>query len=149
MITIPHLSTAKIRWISLLLGAGIFIWSRLEENAVQTVIVLAFITVTLGFGMWIAHGQGGRIIHKRGAFLGFSLFGALIGLSTSVGSALLMLLKNGSHGHLIPDYPTGLLFAMLNRAPLWALCGALIGVGIFSMWVTIRPPEIQTSDESL
>ncbi|PJF26317.1 MAG: hypothetical protein CUN53_08335, partial [Phototrophicales bacterium] len=40
-------------------------------------------------------------------------------------TSALMLLKNGLHGHVFPDYPFGVIAEMLLRAPVWIGAGAL------------------------
>jgi hypothetical protein len=65
--------------------------------------------------------------------------GGLIGLATPVTAALLMLLKNGSHAHVVPDYPFGVMLGVLSLAPAYGLAGALIGVGICALAVASRP----------
>jgi hypothetical protein len=52
--------------------------------------------------------------------------------------ALLMLIKDGLHAHLFPDYPFGMIVDILGRAPLWALAGILAGIGLLLAWWAIK-----------
>ncbi len=53
--------------------------------------------------------------------------------------AALMLIKNGLHAHLFPDYPFGMIAEILTRAPVWALAGIFAGVGaLLARWTVKR-----------
>ncbi len=56
--------------------------------------------------------------------------GVLAGGGAALGAAFLMLLKTGLHGHGFPDYPLAQILTVLARAPVWALAGALVGLGL-------------------
>lgn len=72
----------------------------------------------------------GRTFAARAALLGAALAGAAFGLAASLAVAALMLIKDGLHSHLFPDYPFGMIVDILMRAPLWALAGIFAGVGL-------------------
>lgn len=110
------------RWIPLAFGAALFVWLRLEDNAVWTAALFGVGVAALGVRALLAQ----RPIIRVGVA---ALAGGLIGGGGAVGAAALMLLKNGLHGHLFPDYPFGVIEAMLARAPAWALAGLLAGAG--------------------
>ncbi|KXK20119.1 MAG: hypothetical protein UZ15_CFX003001838 [Chloroflexi bacterium OLB15] len=61
--------------------------------------------------------------------------GGLAGSGTAASAALLMLIKNGLHGHLFPDFPFGMIAGVLALAPIWAIGGGLVGLGIGTVWV--------------
>jgi hypothetical protein len=63
--------------------------------------------------------------------------GALAGALSALNSTLLMFFKTAWHAHPFPDYPLPMLIAMLERAPVWAIAGALIGLGIH-LWRSAR-----------
>jgi presenilin-like A22 family membrane protease len=50
-----------------------------------------------------------------------------------------MLIKNGLHAHLFPDYPFGLIASVIARAPAWALAGSLAGLALMLVWAAKRP----------
>ncbi len=54
----------------------------------------------------------------------------MTGLGGSVATAGLMFFKNARHAHVFPDYPAGMLLATLERAPMWAAAGGLIGLSV-------------------
>jgi hypothetical protein len=66
------------------------------------------------------------------------LLGAADGLGTSVATAVLMFFKNARHAHVFPDYPAGMIIAVLERAPLWAAAGALAGLSIGLAWLALQ-----------
>ncbi len=45
-----------------------------------------------------------------------------------------MLIKDGIHSHLYPDYAFGLIAEMVIRAPLWSVAGAFAGMGLLLAW---------------
>ncbi|MBC8170412.1 MAG: hypothetical protein H7X77_02020 [Anaerolineae bacterium] len=113
----------KIRWITILWGLAVFLWLAVEDNTVLPVVLLgssgAFLIVSL------------RITRMQPmSRLRLILGGSLTGLGASVLTTLLMLLKNGQHSHLYPDFPLALMGAMLTRAPIWILAGGLGGLGL-------------------
>jgi hypothetical protein len=60
----------------------------------------------------------------------FILSGGAIGGGGAVTAAAAMLLKNGLHGHIFPDYPFGVIAEMLLRAPVWMAAGALTALAL-------------------
>ncbi|MBL8147623.1 MAG: hypothetical protein JNL34_14695 [Anaerolineae bacterium] len=119
------------RWQRLLTiggGLAVFLWLRLEDHGVITALIMGLIAATLIFINWLWPHLSGRPHTPRKLIIFAAACGAGLGLLTALASAFLMLLKNGFHGHLNPDYPAGLLLDTLGRAPAWALAGALLAV---------------------
>lgn len=107
------------RAIWIVIGIGIFIWLRLEDNAVWSaaligIIMSALLTLKL-IGL------------SRNPFI-FIISGGVVGGGSAVATSGIMLLKNGLHGHVFPDYPFGVIAEMLLRAPIWMGAGALIAL---------------------
>ncbi len=88
--------------------------------------------------LWIIRQYGGRTLAGRTALLATALAGAALGLASSLATAVLMLVKDGLHSHLFPDYPFGMIVAILERSPLWALAGIFAGIGLLLAWWTIQ-----------
>ncbi|NDJ63198.1 MAG: hypothetical protein GYB67_18910 [Chloroflexi bacterium] len=144
MLTLPTRSQFP-RWIAIGCGVGVFFWLRLEDNGVL-VPVLAGLALTLVLaGWWLTRWLGGRAYTPRWVIVGALVVGAIIGLGTAIMTALLMLLKNGLHGHIFPDFPFGVILEILQRGPAWALAGALIGGGIALAWAALRTTAVNTS----
>jgi len=132
-----------VRTDAIVYGIALFVWTRVEDNAVWT-------AAAFGVGlMWVIFkphplppspdGEGERsamtpplnMERGRGGGVVLALLrGALIGGGGAVAAAALMLLKNGLHAHAFPDYPFGVIAALIARAPVWAAAGALVGVGV-------------------
>jgi hypothetical protein len=115
-----------------LIGGGllVFFWLRIEDHGVVTALIMGAIVAALALAFWLWPRLCARPWTPVTLAFAAALTGGLFGLLTSVCSALLMLLKNGFHGHLNPDYPAGVLLDTLARGPAWALAGALFGVAI-------------------
>ncbi len=62
--------------------------------------------------------------------------GGLVGLSTPLLAALLMLLKIGLHSHPTPDFSLSQVIDVLERAPFFLAGGLLLGLGIGWFWRT-------------
>jgi len=126
------------RLLALAYGFALFVWLSVEDTAswppvlfglgLSSLIAILLTLDKIG-GRWLA----GRYV----PVVGF-LLGAVIGLGTSLAAAVLMFFKNARHAHLFPDYPAGMMLAVLERAPLWAVAGALAGLSIGLAWLTLR-----------
>ncbi len=136
-LTIPIQRTA-LRLAALGCGALVFVWTSLEDNGVLPVALLgsglALVLVTL----WVTGRFGGRVLAAREALLAAALVGAAAGLAAALSVAALMLIKNGLHAHLFPDYPFGMIAEILTRAPVWALAGIFAGVGGLLAWWAMK-----------
>lgn len=133
----PDLSAAwrrRVRWATIGCGLAIFLWLAPEDSAVLPAVLLGGMAATLATTAWALRRWGGEALSARFFILLMTALGLLAGLGTSVTTAALMLLKNAQHGHVFPDYPLGLVGAILARAPLWALGGALAGLGSALIW---------------
>lgn len=127
-LTIPRRST-RLRLMALAGGGGVFLWSSLEDTNVLPVTLLGSGLALILLLLWVAERFGGKTFMGRNAVMAAALLGAAWGLAASLAVALLMLVKNGLHGHLFPDYPFGMIAEILARAPLWALAGIFAGIG--------------------
>lgn len=137
---LPHRGR-KARWIAILYGLLIFFWLSSEDNRIWPVTLLGAGAAVLIVAWMILSRWGGQTIPARYVPVSLALFGLLTGLGASLITALLMLFKNARHGHIFPDYPPGLMGAILERGPLWALGGALAGLGVGLAWLALQHPE--------
>jgi predicted lysophospholipase L1 biosynthesis ABC-type transport system permease subunit len=115
-----------------LIGGGllVFFWLRLEDHGVLVALLMGLVVAGLALAFWLWPRLAGRPWQSPVLVLALGLAGMALGLLTALSAALLMLLKNGFHGHLNPDYPAGLIGDTLARAPAWGLAGALLGVSV-------------------
>lgn len=135
--TVPAYS-GRLRLIALAYGAVLLFWSSLEDNSVLPVALLGGGLALLALSLWLTQRYGGRTFAGRTALLGAVLAGAAFGLAASLAVAVLMLIKDGLHSHLFPDYPFGMIVDILTRAPLWALAGSFAGIGLLLAWWAIK-----------
>jgi hypothetical protein len=54
--------------------------------------------------------------------------GGMVGAGSAALTATFMFLKTAIHSHLYPDYPIGIMLAMLERIPAWGIVGVLLGL---------------------
>lgn len=133
MLRLPALNR-RTRLIAVVYGLLLFLWLSPEDNQVWPVALLGNGLAALLVARAVLVNLGGREIPARYVLPGAALLGGLTGLGGSVATALLMFFKNALHAHLFLDYPPGLLLAILQRAPGWALAGALAGFGLALLW---------------
>jgi hypothetical protein len=132
----------RARWLTLVYGLLLFLWLSPEDNQVWPVAVLGWGLAALTIIMTLVGRIGGQMIPNRYLLPGAGLLGALIGLGASLAAVALMLFKNAMHAHLFLDFPPGLMIATLERAPVWALAGALAGLGLGLAWLAVKPLEV-------
>jgi hypothetical protein len=136
-LTVPKLSN-RLRLGALGYGVILFVWSSLEDNSVLPAVLLGSgLALILGV-LWVTARLGSKTFAARSALLFAALVGAATGLGSGLAVALLMLIKNGLHAHLFPDYPFGLIVDILARAPLWALAGIFAGIGLLLGWWALK-----------
>jgi hypothetical protein len=109
------------RGVWIISGLGAFIWLRLEDNAVWSAALIGLLISAL-FTLSMVGVSRSPLI--------FILSGGAIGGGGAVTAAAAMLLKNGLHGHIFPDYPFGVIAEMLLRAPVWMAAGALTALAL-------------------
>lgn len=136
-LTIPRL-TNPLRLAAFGCGALVFVWTSLEDNSVLPAALLGSGFAVIVVALWVMARLGGKTFPARSALLLAAAAGAATGLAAALIVALLMLLKNGLHAHLFPDYPFGLIVDILARAPLWTLAGIFAGVGLLLAWWALQ-----------
>jgi hypothetical protein len=82
----------------------------------------------------------GQFVPVRALGPGAVALGAAVGLGASIATAALMFFKDARHAHLYPDYPAEQMGAVLQRAPGWALAGALFGLALSLAWLAVSHP---------
>lgn len=135
---IPAFPKRRIRLALLLWGLGVFMWMRLEDASVGGALLAGALTAVPGVLLWAWRETGGARPSLMRLLLAGTALGALAGLATPITSAALMLLKNGSHAHVVPDYPFGVMLQVLLLAPLYAVAGALVGFGLCALAAASR-----------
>ncbi len=114
------------RFVLILDGIGILVWSGFEDKEATGAAAFGLITaIALAMTM-----LGPRLAGMKQQILTATLMGLLIGASASVISAALMLFKDLRHAHPFPDFPPAMLLGMLERLPPWTVAGALAGLGL-------------------
>jgi hypothetical protein len=127
----------QARWLrrgALLWGVLVFLWLAPEDDSVLPAVLLGLgLSALIVWWLLIRLDLTTQMSRWRGLLIA-AIFGVLAGAGTSLGTVLLLLIKNARHAHLYPDYPPELLLDTLARFPVWSLAGGLIGIG----WVCAR-----------
>ena len=134
MIQFPQRGSTS-RWIAILTGISIFIWLGQEDNHTMPVVLLGLWTAGVIVWIWSMGKFGGKSFSTRQLPFISMMLGAITGLSASILVAALMLFKNARHAHFLPDYPTGMMGATLERAPIWVLAGMFIALSLTFIWM--------------
>ncbi|MDL1900940.1 hypothetical protein FBR02_09250 [Anaerolineae bacterium CFX9] len=137
MIEVRPLSSGLRRLLIIGLGGGLFLWLRIEDNDAFLASAAGWSVSLLTGLLWLL--REARRLHPRSAVTGGVLLGAVVGIGASLTTALLMLIKNGLHGHVFPDFPFSMIAGILERAPAWSLAGACFGLGAALVWISYRP----------
>ncbi|MFN8379483.1 MAG: hypothetical protein U0452_12520 [Anaerolineae bacterium] len=140
-ITLPSVPRRWQRLILIVGGLIVFLWLRLEDHGVVQALIMGLVVALLATSLWLWPRLANRPLKVGWFAMLAALTGATFGLITAASSAFLMLLKNGFHGHLNPDYPAGVMAETLARAPVWALAGALVGVAAALVALATRPRQ--------
>jgi hypothetical protein len=128
----------RLRLVVIAYSIVLLLWMSLEDVQVGPVAALgagfsALVTLHLALRR-----LGGTALTARQLGLAAALGGGVTGAGASLCTALLMFFKNAWHAHTFPDFPPGLMLAILERAPAWGLAGMLIGIGLALGWMATR-----------
>jgi hypothetical protein len=129
------------RWSRLLVlgyAIALFVWLSVEDVATWPAVLFGLGLSSLIVILLTLAKIRGRWLARRYVPLFSLLLGAAVGFGTAITTAGLMFFKNARHAHVFPDYPAGMMLAMLERAPLWAAAGALAGLSIGLAWLALR-----------
>ena len=120
---IPYLKSA-----ALLVGMYAAVWSALE-GALLYDLLLAVPALALFMGWLVTDRMGGRTLPPGRAVALAVAAGAIYGVGVALLTLGLMALKTGLHAHG-PEYSTAQIVWVWRQAPLWAVAGALAGLGL-------------------
>ncbi len=131
-------SRRRLRWLVIVYGISLFFWLSVEDVTIGPVVFLglgaAFLIIALTtIDKLVKLRSVDRYLPPIGALLG-----GLMGALTSIAVITLMFFKNARHGHIFPDYPPSVMLAILQRAPIWAVGGSLIGLSVGLGWLAWR-----------
>lgn len=117
--------------------AMILVWMSLEDRGALSVSLLGTgFTIILTI-QWIRQHYGAQSFVLRSWVLGAVVCGAWIGAFSAIMTALLMFFKTSWHGHIFADYPPLMIWSLLQRMPFWSLAGALIGLAVAMMKLSV------------
>lgn len=126
-------------YAALFYGVILMIWMSSENtNMILTSLLGLGITIVVG-SLSILKRFGGRSVQLRIWFPGLIGLGTLMGAGTTLMTFVLMVFKNGQHGHLVPDFPGTMVVDLLARLPSWTLAGGLLGTATALFIITIAP----------
>jgi hypothetical protein len=142
-IKLPLPGRRQLRWALILCGLAIWFWLGPEDDQSWPVALLGAVSSVM-VGLWWLDGRvGGVRLPPTRALVLCTLAGAVIGTGSAVLAASLMILKNARHAHFFPDYPTGQVLAMLERAPVWGIAGALVGLALGLLLIAFKQEQQQ------
>jgi hypothetical protein len=130
-----------LRWLTIFWALIVFIWLGQEDNHVLPVAVLGIVGASVMLLLWAVHYYGNHAIGRGVLPFLLTAGGAVNGLGGVALTVGLMIFKNVRHAHLAPDYPNGLMGAMINLAPAWMLAGACFGLGIGLIYLALNQPK--------
>lgn len=117
-------------------GLGWFFWLGFEDSSAGTVVLLAGL-VCLAAGITLIARKRAldfSTVQHAGA-LRAVLAAGLLGAAVGPVAALLMVVKTGLHGHIPPDFSLQDVLNMLQRIPVWAMAGGLLGL---AWWLGVK-----------
>jgi hypothetical protein len=119
----------RLRIAALLLGAALLVWLPFEDSSLVWIILfsLAICTLAAVYTLIKLH------LGQKRAWLYLPLTGIAAGVAITPIALSLMTFKSGVHGHGSPDFTPAQVTGILQRTPLWAASGLLIGLGA-SLW---------------
>ncbi|MEM9951251.1 MAG: hypothetical protein AAF846_06620 [Chloroflexota bacterium] len=126
-IIVPTLKN-KARFLMIGYGLILLFWMSLENRDTLIVALLGTGATLIYLGSALLKRFGGREFTHRAWSTAVVFLGAVFGGLSVVTTALLMFFKSSWHGHLYPDFPPAMIWAMLMRLPYWMLSGALLGL---------------------
>lgn len=132
------MSASRLRWLIIITGAACFLWLSTEDTHTLPVAVLGSALAFCLVMLWLHRQQAFDTLSGVQTLAVGTLAGGLVGVGAATVTTLLMFLKTAWHSHLFPDFPTLMMLAMLERAPLWGLAGALQGLALAVIW----PPDL-------
>jgi hypothetical protein len=118
-----------LRYLAIVLGILFFIWLPIEDMHEGYVLTLAG-----GISAWLALRF---LVSTRGDRDKFTLRWIAVGLAAGMAvtpvTLLLMILKNGTHTHEVPDFTPYQMARVIELTPYFAGAGLLAGLGS-SLW---------------
>lgn len=118
----------KARFLLIGYGLILLIWMSLEDSSTLVVAILGTGASIIYSGAWIGSRFGERDLALKNVSIGLIVWGALLGIVSSLITALLMFFKSSWHGHIYPDYPLAMITDTLALMPIWAISGGLLGL---------------------
>lgn len=138
VIRLPVFPARRFRLLLLGSGALAFVWLSLEDPSPLLAALHSLLLVLPATIGWLWRRFALASISGPGWLALWAGGGALAGLAAALTAALLMLLRNGLHAHIFPDFPFFMIAEMAALAPLWALGGGLLGVGAGGAVLVLR-----------
>lgn len=145
MLTIP-IADRRTRLLTMAYGLILFLWLTPEDNRVWPVALLGAGLAGVLLVRWVLNTLGGKAVAARWIVPGALLLGILAGAGACVATVGLMFFKNALHAHVFVDFPAPLMLAMLERAPVWAAAGGLVGLGAALAWLALRQEGHEPGD---
>lgn len=120
-----------LRWAGILWGLIVLTWLPFEATSELGAVLLA-----TGGCVYFAWVWAVRRMHASFWRCWYSIAtGFVSGLTVAPLSLCLMFLKNGLHGHEVPEYTADQMLTAVGYLPVFTLSGLLVGIGLaFYCW---------------
>jgi hypothetical protein len=126
----------RLRLLTIVYGAALLFWQSAEDNsALPAALFGAVGSALILYGWWMRQIRT-KPLSPLNWRLGMLLTGIVWGAGSAVLTTILMFFKTAWHSHIFPDYPTPMMLAMLERAPIWSFAGLLLALA----WVLWNEP---------
>ena len=115
-------------WVTI--GVVLFFWIGYEDRTTVTPSLIGgLIAVALSLDL-ARRIRPGKIPALRSELGVYALIGLITGALAMPLAVLWMLVKVSLHSHVPPEYSTAQVLAVLERFPVWAGAGALVGLAV-------------------
>lgn len=121
----------RVRIAALILGAGLLVWLPFEDSGLAWIIIFSLAICALAAVYALIKLRP----DQKKVWLYLPLTGIAAGVTMTPVALSLMAFKSGVHGHGAADFSPAQVTSILQRTPLWAAGGLLIGLGA-SLWQT-------------
>ena len=134
-----------LRIVTIMVALYGVVWIALEGNLGRVLLLAAGLSLVV-VGHVVQRTLGGRLLSRRRWLVLSAGIGCILALSVGLLALLLMALKTGLHAHG-PEFAREEFDWLLGQLPVWAVAGALAGLGFGLLRVTVvggEPPHGDT-----
>ena len=128
-----------LRIFTVLVGLYAVVWISLEGQLGRLLLLAASLSLVAG-GYAVQRLLGGRTLSKGQWLVVSAGIGFLLALAAGLLALLLIAVKTGLHSHG-PEFSAEEFDWLLRQIPIWAVAGALAGLGLGLLAANLRGDE--------